>query len=140
MGKPLVRITPITVPATINSNQNLLADISAVDALNPKEKVALSVYCRAAELFADGNVTIYNPATVAGRIQLAQDTNCYFGHIPCKDIENARVAIDWNNAQQAGAALPADVDLLRALLSDFAERPIDELIRMATFMRLELRQ
>jgi len=146
MPKTLVSIPQITHAAiNINSNNALLQDISALDALNPKEKLALAVYFRALELYYDATspVTSYDPRTEAGRINLVQDSQTVLGNVAVRDLMTASLAIDWQNVNNAltvagQATLSTDADKLRALVLSLAERPEDELRRIALYMRLEI--
>jgi hypothetical protein len=50
----------------------------------------------------------------------------------------ASLAIDWANCKAVYAALPSDVDALRALVTGSAIRPMDDLKRELLYFRLEL--
>lgn len=142
MSKLLVPLPQITPPPVINSNAALLTNISRLDALNPKELLALSVYFRAKELANDSTSPIsgYDPDTQANRIALKQAAQTVFGNIPDGDLRRAMVAIDWANALAVYGALSSDVDVLSALpgVVAFRELSEDELRRIAAYLRLEI--
>lgn len=142
MAKTLSTLPQITPPPTVESNRALLNNISKLSALNPNERLALSVYCRAKELANDASspLTNYDPDTDSNLRALVQDAKTVFGSIPTGDLPRAALAIDIANAKAVYASLPTDVDTLSALqgvvtLRTFSE---DELKRMATYLRLEI--
>jgi hypothetical protein len=140
MPKTLVPLPQITPPPNINSNLALLTDISRFDALNPKEMLALEVYFRAKELANDASapITTYDPSSEGALIKLVQDSKTVFGNIPTGDLKTASLVIDWANCKAVYAALPSEVDALRALVHMLAERPNDELRRILLYLRMEI--
>jgi len=149
MAKTLVTISQITPPPTINSNAALLTDIERLAALDPKELLAVRVYCMAKELANDTSspLTQYDPDTASCRRALVQDAQTVFGNIPAGDLnsaiydlDRAEAAIDWANAKAVYASLPSDVDALSVLAGvvAFRERSEDELRRILLYLRLEL--
>ena len=149
MAKTLVSLPQITPTPNINSNAALLTDIERMAALNPKELLAVRVYCRAKELAndTDSPLTQYDPDTASCRRALVQDSQTVFGNIPAGDLnsaigdlDRAEAVIDWANAKAVYASLPSDVDSLSVLTGvvDFRERSEDELRRILLYLRLEI--
>lgn len=141
MSKTLVTLPQITPPATINSNAALLTNIQRLKALNPKEVLAISRYCRQKELANDTSspITTYDPATALGNIKLTQDAKAVFGNIPTGDLMYAALAIDIANCKAVYSALPLDADSLRALVANnTAVEPEDQLRRECLYLRLEI--
>ena len=143
MAKTLVSLPQITSP-TIANRQPLETNIARLSALNPKELLALAVYCRAKELANDvtNPLTKYDPDTPAARILLKQDANTIFGSLPTGDIPRASVAIDWANSKIVYGALSSDVDTLSGLAGfvAFREWSEDDLRRILLYLRLEIQE
>lgn len=142
MSKTLASLPQITPPPNINSNSALLTDISRFAALNPKERLALQVWLRAKELANDTTspLTNYDPATASKLMNLIQDANTVFGHIPIGDLDLASLSIDWSNCKSVFASLSTDVDSLRngsnmGLLSEMTN---EDLRRAMLYLRLEI--
>lgn len=140
MPMTLVSLPQITPPPNIRSNQALLTNIQRFRCCNPKEVAALQRYFRAKELANDSSspITTYDPAVAGADQKLVQDANTVFGYIATGDLPYAALAIDWANCKAVYAALPSDVDALRALVTGSAIRPLDDLIRENMYLRLEI--
>ena len=142
MPKTLVALPQITPPPNINSNAQLLTDIARLEALNPKERMAIAVWLRAKELANDASspLTNYDPATTINVIRLIQDAKTVFGNIPTGDLPRASLAIDWANCTSVFGATPSEVDLLRAVanINLLVDRPEDELVRILLYLRMEI--
>jgi hypothetical protein len=147
MSKILSPLPQITPPPNINSNAGLLTNIERFAALNPKDIIAMAVYFRAIELANDAASPLTNydlsstGATLTSHVNnLVQDAKTVFGNIPTGDLTKANLAIDWTNCKAVFATLSSDVDTLSTQAGFVAmrERPIDELIRIAQYLRLEI--
>lgn len=136
----LLALPQIVTPATRSSNDALLSNIAAFNALNAREKLALSVYFMARQLQqnAVSPTAQYDP-DVAAKVQtLVQDAEAVMGNIPTGDLDSASVAICFSNALSPFPATPTDIDTLRDLVKDLCNHSEEELRRICLYLRLEI--
>lgn len=141
-NKTLTVMAQVTPPPKIDTNRQLLSNISALAALNPKELMALAIYFRCKELANDSSSPLsnYDPVTFSKVLNLVQDSKTFLGNVPVGDLVKAGVAIDWNNCYSVYAAIGTDVETIRGLtnMSYLVALSEDEMRRILLYLRLEI--